>query len=114
MSKLSIFFIVLFCCIFSSITGGFAGYYAALAVPTVSSVAVLDIEEIASRVDPQSPDAKRAVELLTAKARDVTEKLTAAGMVVLDRNAVVSAPPDSIIKIDLSPSSDSVAKAAAK
>lgn len=114
MSKLSIFFIVVFCSLFSSITGGLAGYYAALSVPTVSSLAVLDIEEIASRVDPSSPDSKKAVELLTAKARDVTEKLTAAGMVVLDRNAVIAAPPDSIVKIDLAPSPDALPKASAK
>jgi hypothetical protein len=114
MSKLSIFFIVLFCSLFSSITGGFAGYYAALAIPTVSSVAVLDIEEIASRVEPNSPDSKKAIALLTAKARDVTEKLTAAGMVVLDRSAVVSAPADSIVKIDLSPAAEFTSKAPAK
>lgn len=102
MSKLSIFLIVLFCSIFSSITGGLAGYYAALAVPTISSVAVIDLEDIASTVDIRSPDAKRNVELLTAKAKDVTEKLTAAGMIVLDRNAVVAAPPDSIVRIDVS------------
>ena len=101
MSKLSIFLIVLFCSAFSAVSGGLAGYYAALAVPTVSSVAVIDLEQIAAGVDVSSPDARRNVELLTAKAREVTERLTSAGMVVLDRNAVVAAPPESIVRIDI-------------
>lgn len=105
MSKLAIFLIVLFCSAFSAVTGGLAGYYAALSVPTVSSVAVIDLEQLASNVDARSPQAANHVQLLTAKAREVTEKLTAAGMVVLDRNAVVAAPQESIIRIDVTGSS---------
>lgn len=101
MSKLGVFFIVLFCSAFAAVSGGLAGYYAALAVPTVSSVAVIDLEQIASGVDSRSPEAMKHVQLLTSKAREVTEKLTAAGMVVLDRNAVVAAPPESIVRIDV-------------
>lgn len=103
MSKLSIFVLVLFCSLLSSVTGALGGYFAALAVPTVSSVAVLDIEEIASRVDSRSPDAARTTELLTAKAKEVTERLSGAGMIVLDRSAVLAAPPDSIVRVDLTP-----------
>lgn len=105
MSKLAIFCMVLFTSAFAAVSGGLAGYYAALAVPTVSSVAVIDLEQIASRVDSRNPDAARNVELLTSKAREVTEKLTAAGMVVLDRNAVIAAPPESIVRIDVTAAS---------
>lgn len=101
MSKLSIFLIVLFCSAFSAVTGGLAGYYASLLVPTVSSVAVIDLEQLAANVDSRSPEAAKHVQLLTAKAREVTERLTAAGMVVLDRNAVVAAPQESIVRIDV-------------
>lgn len=110
MSKLAIFFLVLFCSALAAVVGAFSGYYAALSVPAVSSIAVLDIEELASRVDARSPDAARATELLTAKAKDVTEKLTAAGMVVLDRSAVVSAPADSMVRVELSPSPATLVK----
>lgn len=114
MSKLSIFVLVLFCSAMAGMSGAVAGYYAALSVPTVSSIAVLDIEELASRVDARSPDAANATKLLTAKAKEVTERLTAAGMVVLDRAAVVAAPNEAIVHVELTPSPETLSKLGAK
>ena len=100
MRPLKIIFLVLFCSALSALTGGAAGYFAAVSTPAASTIAVLDVEQLASTIDPGSPDHMARASRLAAQTKEITARLTAAGVVVIDRAHVISAPEDSIIHVD--------------
>jgi hypothetical protein len=103
MKALALTLVVIGSVLAGSVGGGVAGYYVAIMTPSASSIVVLDVESLAARVDPKSTDYAGQAALLASKARQVTERLTAAGIVVLDRAAVIAAPDDSIVRVDLVP-----------
>jgi len=100
MSKGKTLILVLVCVMFGAAAGGFAGFYAAINTPVVPNVAVLDVERLANGIDPRSPDAMVKADLLAKRTKQVSEKLTAAGMIVLDRAKVLAAPEEAVIRVD--------------
>jgi len=101
MSKLKLFLVIVLCTFMSTIAGGMAGFYAALKTPSVSNVAVLDIDRLAASIDVNDRDGMRKAQVLSERTKQITSELTAAGMVVLDRAQVISAPEEAIIHVDL-------------
>ena len=91
---------VVLCCLISSLTGAVAGFYAAVKTPSVSNIAVLDIDALAASIDPNDRNYAPKAQELSDRTKEVTDQLTAAGMVVLDRAHVVSAPEEAIIHVD--------------
>ncbi len=83
----------------SMVGGYYAGLYAAAVTPAQVPLAVLDINQIASSVDPKAPDYKERVAALGARAKAITEALTAQHVIVLDRANIISAPPEAIIDV---------------
>jgi hypothetical protein len=100
MQKAKIALLIIVCSTFGAIGGAAAGYYAALTTPSVSNIAVLDVEGLSKDVDQSKPDYMKRAQELSEKVNDITARLNAAGMVVLDRAYVISAPQDAIIHID--------------
>lgn len=84
----------------AAVAGGAAGYYAALTTPAVSNVAVLDIEALTKSVDVTNPAFMQRSEELALRTKAVADRLTAAGMVVLDRAYVIAAPEQAVIRVD--------------
>lgn len=101
MSKTKFVMLILLCCMVSTITGALAGFYAAVKTPSVSNVAVLDIDQLATKIDPNDPQFVNKSIQLSEKTKQITGQLTAAGMVVLDRAQVISAPTEAIIHVEL-------------
>jgi len=100
MSTTKTVLMILLCSLISSISGAFAGFYAAVKTPAVSNIAVLDIDALASSIDPSDKNYIAKAQELSDRTKLVTDQLTAAGMVVLDRAHVVSAPEEAIIHVD--------------
>lgn len=86
--------------LFASIAGALSGYIAALKTPSLSNVAVLDFEALAKTVDPNDPNAHMRAAEVAERTKEITARLTDAGMVVIDRANVIAAPEGAIIHVE--------------
>ena len=102
MSKASMLLLILICSAVAGVTGALSGYYAAVSTPVASPIAVIDIEAMANGIDTKSPDYMRRMQEVSAQAKVLTQRLTANGVIVLDRAAVIGAPDESIVRVDAS------------
>lgn len=93
--------LVLLCSTFGVIGGAAAGYYAAMTTPAVSNIAVLDVDTLSKSMDPSSPDYQKKAQEVADRVKEMTARLTAAGVVVLDRSVVLSAPEEAVIRVEL-------------
>lgn len=100
MNKLGVVLLLLLCAVVSAIAGGAAGYYVALTTPVASPIAVIDIEGMASRLDTNAPDYQQRMVAISNQARAMTQRLTASGVIVLDRAQVIGAPEEAILRVD--------------
>lgn len=83
----------------ATVAGAAAGYMAAVMTPVSSNVAVLDVDALAKTIDPHGPDYLAKANALSERTKEVTQKLTAQGMVVLDRAQVIAAPEEAIVYV---------------
>jgi len=100
MTKVRIALLILVCCSVSGVTGALSGYYAAVSTPVASPIAVVDIEAMANGIDAKAPDYIKRMQEVSAQAKVITQRLTANGVIVLDRASVVGAPEESIVRVD--------------
>ena len=66
----------------------------------MAQFAVIDVDELTMRIDPNDPQRVEKAEQLAARARVVTESLVQNGIVVLDRARVLGAPENAVVRID--------------
>ena len=100
MTKLKLVILIIVCSLFGAMGGAIGGYYAAMTVSSVSSVAILDLDVLSRSLDFKDEKYKENAKQLSDRINSITAKLVASGMVVIDRSQVIAAPEESIIHVE--------------
>jgi hypothetical protein len=88
------------CATLSGVVGAFAGYQAALRVPTITPLAVVDFDALAATIRPDDPASQQKAEELSMRIRAEAQRLADTGVVVLDRASIVAAPASFELVLD--------------
>lgn len=83
------------------LSGALGGYYAASFSPIPAQIAVVDLQDLIKKaVDGNQAQTEADAKLLMDKVKKSTKQLTESGVVILDAQAVLSAPEEAYVNIE--------------
>ena len=81
--------------------GALGGYYAASFSPVPGQIAIVDVQAIIKKsVDKNAAKTAEDAQALTAKIKASTDALVKQGIVILDPQAVLSAPEEAYVNVE--------------